>query len=401
MQNYEKICDLLESEECKGFVNKFLHLNPAQIALQYRDKLPCDASLLALVVQLYQKAQQKLPLWVENFCALTPKSFEQATAQTVALYKTTFISGTKLLVLGGGLGVDEWALANTFSQITSIDNDPVLNHIVAYNANKLGLKNWQRHTQTAEEYLTATTDAYDCVYTDPDRRDERGTRKVTLQNSTPDIIALLPQLWQRTQKLVIKASPIIDINSTVAELQNVAEVRVIALENEVKEVLFILENGHATPHKIIAANFTANQWQELVLDGDNLTPSFDISAENYFYEPNLAIIKAGLDKHYAAQLGLTALDKNTAYYTAAKQVDGFMGRSFSIQAIVPFTKKGVLQYLKQNGIAKANVAKRNFRLSADEIKKMFTIKDGGNHYLFFTQQQGKPLLYHCFRDSQS
>lgn len=395
MQNYKKICDLLSSDECKGFVNKFLHLNPAQIALQYRDKLPCDASILALIVQLYQKGQQKLPAWVQNYCALTAKSFEQSTSQTVALYKTTFMQGTKLLVLGGGLGVDEWALANTFNQITSIDNDAELNEIVAFNAKRLGFNNCERLTQTAETFLQNTTDFFDCIYTDPDRRDGQGARKITLQHSTPDIIGLLPTLWLHTKKLVIKASPVIDIKDTAKQLGFVSEVRVIALENEVKEVLFTVEKDFAGLHNTIATNFTNNGWQEIANRGETLKPTNSTMADCFFYEPNLAIIKANLHQHYAAQMGLGFLDEKTAYYTSPQKVNDFMGRVFSIKAVIPFTKKSIATYLKQHKIAKANIAKRNFRLSVDELKKMFTIKDGGEDYLFFTQLQGKPFLYHC------
>lgn len=395
MQNYKKICDLLSNEECKGFVNKFIQLNPSQIALQYRDKLPCDASTLALIVQLYQKGQQKLPAWVQNYCALTTKSFEQSTSQTVALYKTTFIKGTKLLVLGGGLGVDEWALSNTFNQITSIDNDAELNRIVAFNASRLGINNCERLTQTAESFLQDTTDFFDCIYTDPDRRDGQGARKITLQHSTPDIIGLLPTLWKHTKKLIIKASPVIDINDTVKQLGEVSEVRVIAVENEVKEVLFSVEKGFTGQHDTIAANYTNNEWQEITYKGDVSEPPESTATDSFFYEPNLAIIKAGLHKYYAAQLELGLLDEKTAYYTSTQKVSDFMGRAFSIKAIIPFSKKSIVTYLKQHNITKANVAKRNFRLSVDELKKMFTIKDGGDDYLFFTQQQGKPFLYHC------
>lgn len=395
MQNYKKICDLLSSEECKGFINKFLHLNPAQIALQYRDKLPCDASTLALVVQLYQKGQQKLPAWVQNYCALTAKSFEQSTSQTVALYKTTFMQGSKLLVLGGGLGVDEWALTNTFNQITSIDNDAELNQIVAFNAKRLGIDNCERLTLTAEDYLENTSAFFDCIYTDPDRRDGQGARKITLQHSTPDIIGLLPTLWRHTKKLIIKASPVIDIINTAKQLEGVSEVRVIALENEVKEVLFTVEKGFTGAYNTIATNYTNYKWQEIAHKGETLKPAHNNEEDSFFYEPNLSIIKAGLHQHYAAQMGLGLLDEKTAYYTSTNNVNDFLGRVFCIKAVLPFSKKGIATYLKQHKISKANIAKRNFRLSVDELKKMFTIKDGGSEYLFFTQLQGKPFLYHC------
>jgi hypothetical protein len=398
MQNYKKICDILGNEECKGFVNKFISHNPAQIAMQYRNKLPCDASVLALIIQLYQKATDKLPLWVQNYCALTTRSFEQATSQTAALYKATFIKGQKLLILGAGLGADEWAFSKTFHKVVSIEPDEELNEIVAFNYPRLEINNAQRVATTAEDYFYTLNEKFDCVYTDPDRRDEKGTRKITLQQSKPDIITLLPKIWECANTLVVKASPMIDIKATLAELGNVAEVRVIAIKNEVKEVLFTAKRNFEGKPIVIAANYDGDKgWQEYTAPDDNYHTPIQQPLASYFFEPNTAIIKAGVHQQYAAQLGLGAIDPKSAYYVGNTMPHEFMGRSFDIVCTLEFNKKKILAYLKDKKIDKANVAKRNFRLTADELKKLFKIKDGGNHYLFFTQQNGKGLLYHCLR----
>lgn len=394
MQNYKKICELLSSEDCKPYVNKLINQNPAQIVLQYSGKIPCDVAALAELIKLYQKAADKLPLWVDSRCALSQRSYEQSTSQLVALYKSTFIRGKKLLILGGGLGVDEWALSQTFAQLTTIDNDEALNQIVAFNYTKLSIKNAQRITQTAEDYLYETPEPFDCIYTDPDRRDEKGERKITLQQSTPDIISLLPKLWERTQTLIVKASPLLDINAALLQLGNAKEVRVIAVKNEVKEILIIAEKGFTGNTKTIAANYNGNTWQEYTSTLAK-TPLPQIADPIYFFEPNTAIIKTGLHQSYAAELGLGNIDPKTAYYTGTTPIEDFMGRQFSIINAVPFAKSGIAAYLKQQGLQKANVAKRNFRLSVDEIKKLFKIKDGGNEYLFFTQQGAKGVMYHC------
>lgn len=400
MQNYKKLSDFLGSEECKTFVNSLLHENPAQIALQYRDKIPCDASVLAYIIKLYQKAKSKLPAWVDNYCILTTKSYAQSTSQVVALYKSTFIKGKKLLVLGGGLGVDEWALARTFSQIISIDNDADLNKCVAYNNKLLGINNVQRHTQTAEEFLQQLDDAekFDCVYTDPDRRDERGVRKKTLEYSTPDILALYTKIMSHTERLIIKASPLIDINKTTNEIKGILEIRVIALKNEVKEVLFDIKSGFEGEPTIVAANYTDDfGWQEVSEAANRSIPDESHLDAVFFYEANAAIIKAGISHQYAAGLGLGLIDKNTFYYISDKWVKGFMGRSFKVKKTLSFSKKTVKTYLKAQNISQANIAKRNFRLGVDELRKLFSIKDGGEDYLFFTQKMGKPLFFQCIK----
>lgn len=395
MQNYKKIIELLKDGACKSFINELINVPPADIALHYRNKLPCDASALALIIQVYKKAAEKLPQWVESYCALTPRSFEQATSQVVASYKSTFIKGQKLLVLAGGLGVDEWAFSSSFTSIVSIDNDAGLHEIVAFNNEKLGIKNVKRMTNTAEDFITANTETFDCIYTDPDRRDERGARKITLTDSQPDIVGLYPQLGKIAPKIVVKASPMLDIKAALAELPGVNEVRVIAVKGEVKEILLTSAINFTGNPTYLAANYDNGQWQEY-----SGTPHADIeihtSYGDYFFEPNAAIIKAGLHHAYANNLQLSGIDKNSAYYTG-NAVEGFQGRMFKIISVTEFSKSKITGYLKQHNITAANVAKRNFRLTTEELKKSFKIKDGGPEYLFFTQQNGKGLMFHCRR----
>jgi len=397
VQNYKKLSDLLGSEEGKRYVHQFFHQNPAQIALQYRGKIACDTSVLAYIIKLYQKARNKIPAWVDNHCIVTTKSYAQSTSQIVALYKSTFIQGKKLLVLGGGLGIDEWAFAQTFNQITSIDNDADLNKCVIFNNKRLAINNVQRITQTAEEYLAHLQENFDCIYTDPDRRDNNGIRKKTLQHSTPDILKLYHQLMSCTDKLIIKASPLIDIRQTIKELPHIAEVRVIAQKNEVKEVLFTIQKGFTGNPIIIAANYTINKWQEVVASGNTTTPKKEQDDAAFFYEPNGAIIKAGTSHWYAGNMGVNNIDEGTYYYTSPKLITGFNGRTFKIVQVLNFSKKNVKEYLKKHKITKANIAKRNFRITVDELKKLFLIKDGGEEYLFFAQKQGKPVVFHCVK----
>ena len=398
MQNYKKLSDLLDSEECKTYVNQLLHVNPAQIALQYRDKIPCDASVLAYIVKLYQKALLKLPLWVENQCMLTTKSYEQATSQTVALYKSTFIQGKKLLVLGGGLGVDEWAFSKTFNTIISIDNDAELNKCVAYNYKCFQMDNVQRLTQTAEKYLDTLDTAFDCIYTDPDRRDD-DKREISLQTSKPNILELTPILFKYTESIVLKASPLINIQQTVNELKNVNKVKVIAYNNEVKEILFCLEKDYVGEYLITACNYNlpSSEWQEYSAYINGEKYNVESTPANFFYEPNVALIKAGISHNYANNKKLSLISDATAYYTSEKLVNNFYGRSFEIVGEVIFSKKNVTRYLALNNIKKANFSKRNFRLSVEELRKLFLIKEGGDDYFFFTQRNGKQLMYHCIK----
>src|SRR5690606_30410619 len=122
----------------------------------------------------------KLPQFHKANCLIDKKGFEQSTSEAVAEYKATLLSGKKLLVLGAGIGIDDIAFSKTFEKITSIEPNIELNDVSRFNFNQLSIHNIERIDKNALEFLSLNTETFDCIYSDPDRRDEKG-RQILLK----------------------------------------------------------------------------------------------------------------------------------------------------------------------------------------------------------------------------
>lgn len=314
-----------------------------------------------------------------------------------AYYKSLLFNGDSVLDLSGGLGVDDIAFSKVFSTVFSLDSDEELNEIVKHNFKKIGINNIERLTVFAEDYLANITSKFDLVYIDADRRPAANSKKFLLSDCTPNIIELLPQLKLITNQLLIKLSPMVDLNYCKTEIENIKEIHVVALKNEVKEVLLLINFSKNNSTIIKAVNIINEQNIQEFSELNSFFIETNESNENtHFYEPNASIIKANLSNNYAQSLGLKMIALNSNFFVGHELIENFFGRSFKIVESFPFSKSTLKSYLKKKGIVKANINKRNFPINEAEIAKQFDLKTGGDEYLFFTQNnQGEKLFFHC------
>lgn len=389
MQTNE-ILNLLKNKKVQDFINEHLDINTSKLALKFAGKVSFNLTYVLKYLKLLQKAKSKLPTYYKKRCYLTDKSYEQATSERVAQYKAKKIIYVKLLNLTGGLGVDDWAFSTNCETVTSLDIDAELNQLVNENITLLNTPNITRLTADAYEYVKSTTEKYDAIYIDPDRRDEN-SRVYSLTDSEPDYFKLKNDLFRITDTVIIKASPMLDITELERSLEGLKEIIVIAENNEVKELLLFINRAPEPNINITAVNLsiTTDEYKPNTLAEPNYT-----STGSYFIEPNKAIIKAGLHKLYSAENGLNLIHPKAAYMLTDELPDSIQGRSFKVEEILPYKPKQLKKQLKQRGIKQANIAKRNFRETVDELYKITGLKDGGKHYLFFTTSlNNEALIY--------
>lgn len=367
-----------------------------RFTLLNNDRFPFDISLLADQLAIYPKANIKLPSFTSVYAHFTPRSYEQSSSEEIALFKSGLISGKRILDLSGGLGVDDWAFAKRFEQVDSVDIDDQLNKIVRQNFNKLGVNNINRIDGDAYHIVDSVTSTYDWVYIDADRR-VGANRGHALADTEPNILKLKDKIFSFTDHVLLKVSPMLDLHALVAELQTVKQIWVLALKNEVKEILVEL-SAHQNEQVLVHAvdiDTKMNQFE------GNLAAFLNTvyhDTGNYFYEPSLALIKAGLASEYLNNKGIQQIAPNSIYGVSEQVIPDFFGRSFNVIGQGEFSKSKFATYQKGHQISKANIAKRNFKMEVDEIRKQFKIKDGGEEYLFFTENAGKgKLFFHCVK----
>jgi hypothetical protein len=202
-----------------------------------------------------------------------------------------------------------------------------------------------------------------------------------LSDCLPDVPNNLSLLFKKATSILIKTSPLLDFTIGINELRSVKEIHVVAIKNEVKELLWILEKDYLGEISIKTINFNTGKDEKFDFgwgDEKRNISQFGLP-KTYLYEPNSAILKSGAFKTIGNTFGLKKLQEHSHLYTADKLVD-FPGRTFNIEKIIPYNKKSI----QKLGIQKANVTARNFPESVEGFRKKHKIKDGGNDYVFLT-----------------
>jgi hypothetical protein len=187
-------------------------------------------------------------------------------------------------------------------------------------------------------------------------------------------------LFEKSDHILLKVSPILDITSAINELKFVKEIHIIAIENEVKELLIILEKNYNQSITIQTINFIKKSIQKFNFKlNDNQSATY-AEPKTYLYEPNAAILKAGAFQQISELFNIDKIHQHSHLYTSDSLID-FPGRTFKINHIIPYDKKLIKKLIPSR---KANITTRNFPESVAKIRQKTKLKEGGNQYLFFT-----------------
>ncbi len=370
----------------------------ARLALHPSKDPQVDMAVALQQIAGRQKAKEKLPEWYATEGILYPKkvSMEQCSSSQTAEYKASLVEGESFADFSGGFGVDTAAFARKFYKGYYVEPQQELCELFQHNCKVLDINNVNIVNGTMEDNLAAI-DHVDMIYLDPSRRDTHGRRVVSLADCTPNLLEWKSALLERCNILMVKMSPMIDIFQTLRDLPETYAVHVVAVEGECKEVVFLLtqnetDNGiyrdaarhvSTTGPTIVAVdiNKTTSSRVETTLKTEHATPP-QITKElgTYLYEPNAAVMKAGIFNALSEQFQISKLAKNTNLFTANELHEDFPGRVFTIKAVHEFHPRKTAKELSH--LESASIAVRNFPLTAEELRKTLKIKDGNACYLF-------------------
>lgn len=329
-------------------------------------------------------AARKFPFLQKEGIIFPPNlNLEQASSQATAHYKATNLQGKRFLDLTCGFGIDAWFLSSQFEEVTLVEQHTELLDTVKHNWGVLGRKATFIN-ETLEKFLERNTQRFDTVYLDPARRDGKNNKKFLLGDLTPNLLEIQDQLLTISDRIIIKLSPLIDISYLRSVLRNVAKIEIIAVRNEVKELVVYLEAAKKKT-KVVCVNLESGE-QDFVFNPDEETSAVSVysAPERYLYLPNSAVLKSGAFNLIAERFSLKKLHPNTHFYTAQDLQPEFPGRIMQVEVVDAKTiKKG----------EKYNIVSKNHPLSPDEIRRKYKVLDGGSSYLIFTQSvAGKIIL---------
>lgn len=380
----------LLQREIQKFIDDHLNDQPADLMLK-ASQFP-DWPMKAIVEQIAakKKAQHKLPEWYQTTGLIWPStiSMEQCSSEATAKYKASMVSGNSMVDLTGGFGVDTYYLSKQFADATHVEMNAQLHERVSHNFKALGAK-IIAVLGSAEEHLSQMK-SVDMVYIDPARRDDNARKVVFLEDYSPNVIEMLPELNAKAKQILIKASPMLDIKKAIADLGSVSEVHVVALKNEVKELLFLIGASPSQNPNIKAVNLGENDAFVFNCELEEAAQPEFSEALNFLYEPNAAILKAGAFKSVATNFSLQKLHVNSHLYTSRTLVEDFPGRSFKVLDELSMSKKKLRKQLQSD---QANITVRNYPMSVKEIRNKTGLKDGGDQFIFATTDiRGKRVL---------
>ena len=385
-------------EEFHQFVQDHLEEDPALLLFKYQGKVPFDLKIAVQQIAARQKAAKKLPTWSKNLKLLFPASIsvEQSSSEQTASFKALNRSGHSMVDLTGGLGIDCHYLSQGFEKGVYCEQQAELFQISQHNLTTLNPGKFDFLEGDGLEFLQKTTQHFDLIYADPARRGTGNQKLYRLQDCEPNVVDTWSLLQNKSNSILLKASPMLDLTQAWAELPDLQKITVVSVRNEVKELLLHWEKANeGTPRMIsvvdLESGFSPFEFEPR--DEERAHSQF-AEAGNYLIEPLAGILKAGAFTLFGARFGLKKLERNSHLYTSDSFTRDIPGRIFEvIQEISP--KKQVLKTIFPTG--KVNVICRNYVMGSEELKKKLGLKDGGEDYLIGTQTATGFKLYGCKR----
>lgn len=329
-------------------------------------------------IESRKKIKKKLPTWFQTKNVFYPPklNLEQTSSEITARYKANLFKGKLMADLTGGFGIDSFYFSKNFNKVHHFEQNKKLSSIANHNFKQLRIDNILCKIGNGLDLLV---DKYDLVYVDPSRRNDVKGKVFYLKDCEPNIPKNLNKLWKHSNRILIKSSPMLDITVGLDELDGVKEVHIIAIKNEVKELLFLLEHHFVDNPIIKTIHFNTNSIQLFNFEWKQEAQSKYDYPKKYLYEPNSAILKSGAFHLIAENYKILKLEQHSHLYTSNELIE-FPGRRFQINKVIPYQKKK-LKFIKNT---KANISARNFPETVSQIQKKLKISDGGDTYLFFT-----------------
>ncbi|PWJ58197.1 RNA cap guanine-N2 methyltransferase [Dyadobacter jejuensis] len=372
----------------KDFIQSHLTIDINELILKAHTFPHLNIRKLGQQILARQKAKKKLPEWYANDSLVFPPalSIEQASSEAAARFKASLMSGSTLLDITGGTGIDHFYMSQGFDRSYYCEINPEVSQVAAHNFNVL------MATQTTVfhgDFLTFVkefSEPVDWIYADPARRGTQKEKVVRLTDCTPDILAHLPVLFAQAPNILLKTSPLLDITGAVKALGCVSEVYAIGLGNECKELLFVLRRDTLQQDPIRKVRLLDQEGKAMASLDFNMHDEQQAliaykDPQRYLYEPHAALLKGGAFRMLGPKFEVGKLAPSSHLYTSESLAEGFPGRSFEILEVCKPDAKELKKHLPTG---QANVTIRNFPGTVNDLRKKLRLKEGGDTYLFAT-----------------
>ena len=381
----DKLLEFLQEKENINFFKELQELN--EISINDIQSLISDnpdkpIKEMLSQIKLQKRNLNKLP--ISNELLFTEQGAQQATSWKLAKYHATkFKAFNKVADLCCGIGVDLINIAKEKEQVYAIDLDADILKIAKYNCKSQNLNNIKFISGKAEEF----NQQVDAIFIDPDRRPGRNRRIAPEEYSPP--FSKIMELRNICPNIAVKLSPAIDYIRLNLPIDSTLE--------------FVSENGTLKEILLCMGDLaTENCERKAVLLPTNLTLQNSnakikiTEIQKYLFEPDPAIIRAGLVQEMGNKIGYNLIDSKLALLTGSHILQSEFGKVFEVEEIMKFDLKKVRKYVRENKIGELIIKTRGFPESVERFRKkiklkgkksvvMFILRKGDDHIIVFAQ----------------
>lgn len=387
----QKEFEVLCTKEAQEMIERNIDKEPSTLALKGVSTVICSQ------IKYLQRCRYKLPHYYAARCIIAPLSYEQSSSLLSSSTKKE--CGERFLDLTCGLGVDTFHYSSNFKEVITIERDTILAEIAKENFKRLGATNITVINSSCEDYIKLYEGKlFDLIYVDPARRDQ--TKRVfLLEDCSPNIVELLTRLKEITKKVVIKLSPLFDMEEASRIFGQGVTLRAISVGDECKELC--VEIDFLCDKTTIIANCVdkSGNIKEYIFDKEEIAISprnENETVDNYNY---ISILDVALRKmrcctgYYAKYHNdkILLFDNEVALWHT--KPDDIAGKIYQINKVAEYKPKQIKEILKKEGIKSATIIKQNFDITLEDIKKRIGVKEGNDAILIFTTIKSTKYLF--------
>ena len=347
--------------ELRDFIQRHIDDDTSDLLLAARKYQGINVPLAVEQIEARRRLKGKLPAWYGNPHLIMGGRVpaEQCSSEMTARFKRSIVEGESLCDMTGGMGVDFWYMSEGMKRAIYTERQQHLCEAAVHNFQML---KDECHPEAEVRYgdgRELPIPSVDVIYLDPARRAGDGSRVYAIEDCEPNVVEWQDELLLHASTVLVKLSPMVDVSDMLRKLKGVTDVYIVGVRNECKEVLVKMQRGTECERLEVVVHcvdFLASGKMEYV---------FSLSDER-------------------------TISVDTHLMTSDELVEDFPGRIFEVVEQTPFSSK-LLKRLKKE-LPQANIAARNFPLTADELRKRAGIKDGGEVYLFGVKVKNRGAL---------
>lgn len=351
---------------------------------------------LAVQIESLNLLRKKVPLFSRKGLIFPKKmNVEQTSSQLTATYKKQLVGNLHSFIdCTGGFGVDTFFIAQNAQKSTYCELNNELSDIVKHNFNQLNA-DIEVINSNGIEFLQNTEDCFDCTYLDPSRRSYQG-KVISIEQSQPNILEYWDVLLDKSSRVMVKLSPMLDIDYLIRKLPFLSELHILSIKNDVKEILVVASRRvKADNVKLFSVELKSHTAEIYASEANSEFKQPNIYTTkkkfSYIYEPLGCLLKANLQDQYAIENGLVKLAPKSNFFLSDEQIDLPLMKIFKIKEQLPFKRKEIVSFLPSKQV---NVVTRNFPVKPEEVLKKLKIKQGGDNFLLCSIDAHKKFV--CF-----